>query len=59
VLAALDTLPMRQRQCVVLRFYEDMTDVQIAEALGISPGSVKQHLHRAMQSLTDRLEALA
>jgi RNA polymerase sigma-70 factor (sigma-E family) len=59
VLAALDTLSMRQRQCVVLRFYEDMTDVQIAEALGISPGSVKQHLHRAMQSLTDRLEALA
>lgn len=59
VLAALDTLPLRQRQCVVLRFYEDFTEVQIAEALGISQGSVKQHLHRAMQSLTERLEALA
>jgi RNA polymerase sigma-70 factor (sigma-E family) len=59
VLAALATLPMRQRQCVVLRFYEDLTEVQIAETLGISQGSVKQHLHRAMQSLTERLGALA
>jgi RNA polymerase sigma factor (sigma-70 family) len=59
VLAALATLPLRQRQCVVLRFYEDLTEVQIAETLGISQGSVKTHLHRAMQALTERLEALA
>jgi RNA polymerase sigma-70 factor (sigma-E family) len=59
VLAAVRTLPLRQRQCVALRFYEDMTEAQIAETLGISQGSVKTHLHRAMASLTERLEALA
>ena len=59
VIAALRTLPTRQRQCLVLRFYEDMTETQIADALGISAGSVKTHLHRAMQAMTDRLEALA
>lgn len=59
VLAAVRLLPGRQRACIVLRFYEDMTEAQIAQTLGISPGSVKTHLHRAMQALTTRLEALA
>jgi len=59
VVAALRTLPVRQRECVVLRFYQDCTETEIAQTLGISPGSVKTHLHRAMRTLSDRLEALA
>lgn len=59
VVAALRTLPARQRECVVLRFYQDCTEAEIAQTLGISPGSVKTHLHRAMRTLSDRLEALA
>jgi RNA polymerase sigma-70 factor (sigma-E family) len=58
VAAAVRDLPTRQRDCVVLRFYGDLSDTEIAEALGISAGSVKTHLHRARASLTDLLEAL-
>ena len=55
---AVRSLPHRQRDCIVLRFYEDLSDTEIAEALGISPGSVKTHLHRARATLADLLEAL-
>lgn len=58
VVAAVRALPARQRDCIVLRFYADLTDTEIAEALGIKPGSVKTHLHRARAALADRLEAL-
>jgi len=51
-------LPRRQREAVVLRYYAGMTDEEIANALGVSPGSVKTHLHRAMTTLTERMEAL-
>ena len=51
-------LPERQRDCTILRFYADLTDTEIAEALGISAGSVKTHLHRARATLADLLEAL-
>jgi RNA polymerase sigma-70 factor (sigma-E family) len=58
VAAAVRALPARQRDCIVLRFYEDLTDVEIAEVHGISPGSVKTHLHRARAALAGALEAL-
>ena len=58
VAAAIRALPVRQRDCIVLRFYEDLSDTQIAEALGLSPGSVKTHLHRARTALATHLEAL-
>jgi RNA polymerase sigma factor (sigma-70 family) len=58
VVAAVRTLPTRQRDCVVLRFYGDLSDTEIADVLGISAGSVKTHLHRARATLTDLLEAL-
>ena len=58
VAEAVRALPTRQRDCIVLRFYEDLTDAEIAETLGISAGSVKTHLHRARATLADRLEAL-
>jgi RNA polymerase sigma factor (sigma-70 family) len=43
VLAALDALPVRQRQVIVLRYYADLPEAQIAATLGIAPGSVKAH----------------
>lgn len=55
---AVRALPARQRDCVVLRYYAGLTDIEIAEACGISAGSVKTHLHRARAALADTLEAL-
>ena len=56
--AALRSLPDRQRACIALRFYDDMTEAQIAETLGISVGSVKTHVHRGMATLAAALEDL-
>lgn len=50
-------LPFRQRAVVVLRFYARMTEQEIADALGIRPGSVGPTLHRAKKRLRDALEA--
>ena len=58
VVAAVRSLPARQRDCIVLRYYADLSDTEIAGTLGISAGSVKTHLHRARAALADRLEAL-
>jgi RNA polymerase sigma-70 factor (sigma-E family) len=51
VLAALSTLPFRQREVMVLRYYADLSEGQIATALGISKGAVKSHAARAKDSL--------
>jgi RNA polymerase sigma-70 factor (sigma-E family) len=51
VLAALDALSFRQRQVIVLRYYADLSEVQIADALGVTTGSVKVHASRALDSL--------
>jgi RNA polymerase sigma factor (sigma-70 family) len=48
---ALLALPVRQRQCLALRFYEDQTVPEIARTLGITAGSVKTHVHRGLKSL--------
>jgi RNA polymerase sigma factor (sigma-70 family) len=58
IAAAVRALPTRQRDCIVLRYYADLTDTEIASALGISAGSVKTHLHRAREALAPHLEAL-
>lgn len=50
-------LPRRQREVVVLRYYLDLSEEQIAEWLGVSPGSVKQHAHRATTTLHERMES--
>ena len=52
---ALLTLSPRQRACVALRFYEDMSERDIAQALGMSVGSVKKHTDRALGKLRDLL----
>lgn len=54
LIASLRRLPHRQRAVVVLRFYLAMPEAEIAEVLGVRPGTVKSSLHRALQRL--RLE---
>lgn len=44
VQSALNALPARERACVVLRFFDDLPVADIAQALGISAGSVKRYL---------------
>ena len=51
VMAALRQLPGRQQEVLVLRYYADASETEIAEALGISRGSVKSHAHRGLASL--------
>jgi RNA polymerase sigma-70 factor (sigma-E family) len=53
LLAALRQLPPRQRAVVVLRYWEDLTDVQIAATLGCSPGTVRSQLSRALAKLRE------
>ncbi|MEO6205510.1 MAG: sigma-70 family RNA polymerase sigma factor [Mycobacteriales bacterium] len=48
---ALGALPERQRQVVALRYISDLDERTTADLLGISPGSVKRHLHRATATL--------
>ncbi len=55
---AIHSLPDRQRECMVLRCYGEATDTEITDALGISVGSVKTHLHRARAALATVLEDL-
>lgn len=57
VIAALEDLPARQRECLLLRFYFDQTEREIGETLDISPNSVKTHCRRGMESLRRNLEA--
>jgi RNA polymerase sigma-70 factor (sigma-E family) len=56
VLVAVRSLPERQRACVVLRYYEDLGDEQIAEILDCSVGTVKSQLHKARAHLARLLE---
>ncbi len=56
VMAALETLPQRQREVLVLRYYSDLTEHHIAEILGVSRGAVKSHASRGLSSLRTRLE---
>jgi RNA polymerase sigma factor (sigma-70 family) len=56
VVQALSRLSPRQRACVVLRYFEDMTIEQVADTLGNAPGTVKRHLHDALRILRDVLE---
>jgi RNA polymerase sigma-70 factor (sigma-E family) len=56
VISALRTLPPRQREALVLKYYADLSEAQIASAMGISRGAVKSHTARAMTSLRAVLE---
>ena len=56
LLAALRRLPHRQREVLVLRYYLDLAETDIASALGITRGSVKTHASRGMTALRTALE---
>jgi len=59
VIDALQTLPRRQRGCLVLRYYFDLSVAETASTLGLSVNSVKTHLQRGMAALEARLEETA
>jgi RNA polymerase sigma-70 factor (sigma-E family) len=56
VIAALRGLPGRQREAIVLRYYADLSEAEIAAAMGISRGAVKSHTARGMAVLRAVLE---
>jgi RNA polymerase sigma-70 factor (sigma-E family) len=56
VVSALRNLPSRQREAIVLRYYADLSEAQIASAMGISRGAVKSHTARGMTALRSVLE---
>lgn len=51
------SLPTKQRAAVVLRYYEGLPDVEIAEILGCTAGTVRSQIHRALASLRTTLGA--
>ena len=51
VLDALRSLPTRQREVIALRYYLDLSEAEIADALGISRGAVKSHASRGSAAL--------
>lgn len=56
VVAALRDLPDRQREAIVLRYYADLSEAEIAAAMRISRGAVKSHTARGMTALRAALE---
>jgi RNA polymerase sigma-70 factor (sigma-E family) len=58
VIRGLRSLPPRQREAIVLRYYGDLSETEIASAMGCSNGAVKSHIHRGMAALAKSLEAL-
>src|SRR6266513_4522976 len=56
VIAALRTLPPRQREALVLKFYADLSEAQIAASMGIRRGAVKSHTARGVAALRVVLE---
>lgn len=51
------TLPRRARAVVVLRYYEQLTEAETAEVLGVSVGTVKSQTSRALAALRSRVPA--
>jgi RNA polymerase sigma-70 factor (sigma-E family) len=52
---ALATLPRQQRTVLVLRYFEDLPEAEVARLLGCSPGTVKTHTHRGLRALRTAL----
>lgn len=51
VRAALASLPVRQRTALVLRFFADLPEAEVADLMGCTPGTVKTHTHRGLQAM--------
>ena len=54
---ALGSLPVRQRQVLVLRYYLNLSEADIARTLGVSRGSVKTRASRGLATLAQHMEA--
>lgn len=54
--AAVTRLPARQRAVVALRYWEDLSEIEISRALGWPAGTVKSTLHRALRRLKEELQ---
>jgi RNA polymerase sigma-70 factor (sigma-E family) len=52
---ALQELPVRQRAAIVLRYYQDLTEAQTADAMGCAIGTVKSQVSAGLKKLRDRL----
>jgi RNA polymerase sigma-70 factor (sigma-E family) len=59
VLAALRRLPTRQREALMLRYYVELSEAEIAEVMGISRGAVKSHTARGVAALRHSLERVS
>lgn len=58
IAAIVDELPTQQRRALILRYYLDWSEADIAETLGCSTGAIKRYLYRARQYVADRLPHL-
>jgi len=56
---AVDALPPREKQAVLLRYAQDLSIKQVAAEMGITPGAVGAHLARALAALRDKKQRLA
>lgn len=55
LLSALDRLPRKQRETLVLRYWLELSEQEIAQLMGISAGTVKSHAHRGIKALKTTL----
>ena len=56
VMACLRRLPARQREALVLRYYAELSEAEIADAMGLSRGAVKSHTARGRSTLRTMLQ---
>ncbi|MFN8027141.1 MAG: SigE family RNA polymerase sigma factor [Acidimicrobiia bacterium] len=56
VLGALVRLPYLQRAALVLRYYEDRPETEIADLLGCRPATVRSHVHRGLAALREAMQ---
>jgi RNA polymerase sigma-70 factor (sigma-E family) len=59
LLRLVDRLPTRQREVIVLRYYCELSEARTAEAIGVSPGTVKSSAHRALATLRSKMKDTA
>jgi RNA polymerase sigma factor (sigma-70 family) len=59
VIAALATLPPRRREAIVLRYWLDLSEREIAQTMGVPRGTVKSHVSRGLAALARALEVTA
>jgi RNA polymerase sigma-70 factor (ECF subfamily) len=58
IAAALATLPREKREVIVLRDFLDLSYAEVADVLGIAPGTVMSRIHRARLTLKDALGSI-